>query len=350
MNPADLLMEMKRTVEQLAAFHDIAKTLVSTLEVNEVLNGIGTRLSALLGAERWSLLLKGDDGRLHFGLTQGPGSEALMKETIALGEGIVGSVFASGTSRVVADVSVEPDFAPRFDELTSTRTGSVLVVPLKVRGSVLGVLELVSPVGHRVFTQEDLRAASSVADFAGIAIDNAQNFKRVQELTLIDEHTGLYNSRHLLEQLEHEVARCSRFARPVSLIFLDLDDFKSVNDTYGHLVGSAALHHTGKIITSAIRGVDSAYRFGGDEFAVLLVETGFDGSTTVAERILSAFKTMPYTFGDGSSVVLQASVGVATFPEDGLTSRTLLEAADQAMYRAKRSGKGMWRRLTSTPP
>jgi diguanylate cyclase (GGDEF)-like protein len=134
----------------------------------------------------------------------------------------------------------------------------------------------------------------------------------------------------------------------VSLIFLDLDDFKSINDTYGHLVGSAALHHTAKVINSAIRAVDSAYRFGGDEFAVLLVETGVDGSDTVADRIIEGFKTMPYVFGE-RSVTLQASVGVATFPGDGLSSRALLEAADQAMYRAKRDGKGVRRRLTQCP-
>lgn len=335
---------MKQMVEQLATFNDIAKALVSTLELHKVLDVIGTRLSALLGAQSWSLLLMGDDGKLRFELAQGPGAERLLEERVAPGEGIVGKVYASGVSRVVTDVSTDVDFEPRFDLATDTRTGSVLAVPLRVRGAVAGVLELVSPQGERPFTQEDLRAALAVADFAAIAIDNAQNFKRVQELTLVDEHTGLFNARHLAEQLEHEVARSARFVRPVSLIFLDLDDFKAVNDTYGHLVGSAALRHTGKVIGSAIRTVDSAYRFGGDEFAVLLVETGVDGSSTVAERILAAFKAMPYEFGEGRSIILQASVGVATFPGDGLTARALLDAADQAMYRAKRAGKGGWRR------
>lgn len=345
MNPADLLVAMKRMVEQLAAFDDIAKAMVSTLEVKEVLDVIGTRLSALLGAHSWTLLLRGEDGRLHFELAQGPGAEALKAETLTAGEGIAGTVFMSGRSRVVEDVSVDPSFERRFDVLTGARAGSVLAVPLRARGTVLGVLELVAPQGQRVFTYEDEHAATAVADFAAIALDNARNFARVQELTLVDEHTGLFNARHLTEQLEHEVARSARFARPVSLLFLDLDDFKSINDTYGHLVGSAALRHTGKVITSVIRAVDSAYRFGGDEFAVLLVETGVDGSDQVAERLLSAFQRMPYCFGEGREITLRASVGAATFPGDGLTGRALLDAADQAMYRAKREGKGVRRRL-----
>jgi diguanylate cyclase (GGDEF)-like protein len=356
MNPPELLTALKRMVEQLAAFNDIAKALVSTLDRTEVLDVIGSRLSALLGAQSWSLLLRGDDGRLHFEVAQGPGAEALKGQSLAPGEGIAGAVYQSSHSRVVADAAADPDFHPRYDGLTGTQTGSILAVPLRVRGTAVGVLELVAPVGQRPFSQDDLRAASAVADFAAIAIDNARNFQRVQELTLVDEHTGLFNARHLMDQLEHEVARSARFARPVSLLFLDLDDFKSVNDTYGHLVGSGALRHVGKILTSITRAVDSAYRYGGDEFAVVLVETGVDGSGTVASKLLDAFARMPYEFDarvegaeappERRSLVLRASVGVATFPGDGTTARALIDSADRAMYRAKREGKFAWRRLS----
>jgi diguanylate cyclase (GGDEF)-like protein len=306
---------------------------------------MGARLSALTGAKHWALLLQGDDELLHFERTQGPGSERLEAEALAPGEGIAGAVFTSGRARVVGDVRLDEAFAGRFDRLTAFTTGSVLAVPLKVRGDVVGVLELVAEAGGRPFTDDDLLAASMVADFAAIAIDNARNFRKVQELTLTDEHTGLFNARHLREQLEHEIARCARFARPVSLLFLDLDDFKAVNDTWGHLVGSAALKHAGAVITSAIRTVDTACRYGGDEFAVLLVETGVDGSTVVADRILAAFKAQPFQIESGPAITLQASVGLATFPGDGLSATGLLEAADRAMYKAKRAGKGLRSRL-----
>jgi diguanylate cyclase (GGDEF)-like protein len=146
--------------------------------------------------------------------------------------------------------------------------------------------------------------------------------------------------------MDAEVARCARFARPMSLVFLDIDAFKSINDTRGHLVGTAALRHAGGLLTSTIRGVDSAYRYGGDEFAVLLVETGVEGSTQVAERILSAFRDHPCVLEAGPAVQLTVSVGVASFPDDGISARALLDAADKAMYRAKTAGKNTLRRLT----
>jgi diguanylate cyclase (GGDEF)-like protein len=346
MNPVALLEGLKRTVEQLAAFNDIAKALTSSLELKKVLDVVGERLSALLGARQWSLLLEGDDGLLHFDVVRGPGAELLRDEVLVPGEGIAGAVYSTGEPRLVPNVRDDPDFAHRFDEVTSMRTGSVLAVPLSVRGRTMGVLELVMAEGGRVFDQEDLRAAVTVADFAAIAIDNARNFKRVEELSLVDEHTGLFNSRHLLQQMDAEVARCARFARPMSLVFLDIDAFKSINDTRGHLVGTAALKHAGSLLTSTIRGVDSAYRYGGDEFAVLLVETGVEGSTQVAERILRSFRDHPCVLEAGPAVQLTVSVGVASFPDDGISARALLDAADKAMYRAKTAGKNTLRRLT----
>jgi diguanylate cyclase (GGDEF)-like protein len=345
MNPADLLLAMKRTVEQLSTFNDIGKALISTLEVNQVLDLIGARLSALVGARQWSLLLKGDDGQLHVERTQGAGSDLGSAEAPYSDGGLAGAVFRSGHSGVTSDVHVDRDLAARLDKVTSFTTGSVLAVPLKVRGSVVGVLELVAEPGGRLFGDDDLLAAATVADFAAIAIDNARNFRKAQELTRTDEHTGLFNARYLTEQLEHEVARSVRFARPLSLLFIDLDDFKAVNDTHGHLVGSAALKHAGAVITSALRTVDSAYRYGGDEFAVLLVETGADGSDVAADRVLAAFERLPFQVEGGPQLTLKASVGVASFPADGSSARALLEAADRAMYRAKRSGKGRRRRL-----
>lgn len=330
---------MRRTVDQLAAFNDIAKVLTSTLELEEVLVLIGAKLSQILGAERWSLLLEHDDGLLHFELAQGPGAEKLKDEVLVPGEGIAGVVFASGKPKLSRQARDDPDFADRFDLVTGASTGSVLAVPLTVRDRVLGVLELVGHDGGTPFTMEDLRAAITIADFAAIAIDNARNFKKVQELTLTDEHTGLYNARHFQALAEAEVARCARFARPLSLLFLDLDEFKKVNDTRGHLVGSAALKHAGQVLQSCIRGVDTAFRYGGDEFAVLLVETGPDGARTVAQRIVETFRHTPFEAGRGGAVPLTVSVGYASFPDHGISLTGLLQHADAAMYRAKHAGR-----------
>lgn len=340
MNPSNLLTAMKRTVEQLAAFNDIAKALTSTLEVREVLGLVMQKVSELLKPRNWSLMLYDEArGRLHFEIAVGEGAERLKDLEIAPGEGIAGAVFSSGKPRRVDDVTLEPMFSSRFDEQSRFRTRSVLAVPLVARGRCLGVIELVNGAGDAPFSDDDLQSVTGIADFAAIAIENARNFRRVQELTITDEHTGLYNARHLRQLLESEVVRAQRFSHPLSLIFLDLDHFKSVNDTHGHLVGSALLTEVGQLLVSCIRQVDSAFRYGGDEYAVLLVETDRAGARVTAERILQGFRSRQFLQVRGLSIQLTASVGLATYPEDAQAGIDLLNVADQAMYRAKARGR-----------
>src|SRR5512140_1033006 len=199
MNPADLLSAMKRTVEQLAAFNEMEK------------------VSDLLHPRNWSLILQDErTGKLYFEVAVGEGAEALKSLQVLPGEGIAGTVFSTATARLVDDVGGDPSFSPRFDQASAFRTRSILAVPLIARGSVLGVIELVNGPKDPPFTSDDLTTLTAIADYAAIAIDNARNFRRVQELTITDEHTGCFNARHLRAQLEHEVKRSQRFHHPLS--------------------------------------------------------------------------------------------------------------------------------------
>ena len=340
MNSAELLAAMTRTVEQLAAYNDIAKALTSTLELREVLNLMMEKVRSLLRPRNWSLLLQDErTGKLYFEIAVGEGAEVLKGLQLAPGEGIAGTAFATGTARLVEDVSHDPAFASRFDDASTFRTRSIVAVPLIARGQVLGVIELVNGVIDRPFTQEDLMALTAIADFAAIAIENARNFRRVQELTIKDEHTGVYNARHLRAQLEHEVRRSQRFHHPVSLIFLDLDRFKSINDAHGHLVGSAVLREVGELLMSCCRQLDYVFRYGGDEFALLLVETSTDGAVTTATRVRDAFRKQVFQQAAELELRVTASLGVATYPEHALSAVDLVRAADFAMYAAKARGR-----------
>jgi diguanylate cyclase (GGDEF)-like protein len=236
-------------------------------------------------------------------------------------------------------VREDADFSPRFDAVSQFKTQSVIAVPLVSHGRSLGVIEIVNGEGSPPFDKDDLRAVTAIADYAAIAIENARNFQKVQELTLIDEHTGLYNSRFLLATLDREIERAQRFARPVSLLFLDIDQFKLVNDTRGHLIGSALLKAVGKRLHESVRTVDSVCRYGGDEFAVLLLETNPDRAKVVAERIRHNIAGPAFDVGGGPPLHLTVSVGYATFPEHGKVTRALLDAADKAMYAAKHAGR-----------
>lgn len=340
MNPADLLSAMKRTVEQLAAFNEIAKALTSTLELKEVLNLVMQKVSDLLKPRNWSLILLDENtGKLYFEVAVGEGAEALKSLQLLPGEGIAGTVFSTGKARLVDDVGGDPSFAPRFDEASAFRTRSILAVPLIARGRVLGVIELVNSPRDPHFTQDDLTTLTQIADYAAIAIENARNFRRVQELTITDEHTGCFNARHLRSQLEHEVRRSQRFHHPLSLMFLDLDHFKNVNDTHGHLIGSALLKEVGELLIASTRQLDMVFRYGGDEFALMLVETHPDGAVTIARRIRDAFRSRRFMQTHGLSIQLTASIGVATFPDHARTATELVRAADFAMYAAKAQGR-----------
>ena len=350
MNAADLLAALKRTVGQLSAFNEIAKALTSSLELSDVLSVVMLKVSELLNPRNWSLLLQDEaSDQLYFEVVVGEGAERLRELRIAPGEGIAGAVFASGRPRRVDDVLQDPDFSVRFDHASEFRTRSVLAVPLRVRGHTLGVIELVNGPGDPLFTDDDLQSLSAIAEFAAIAIDNARNFRKVQELTLTDEHTGLYNVRHLRALLEKEVARAQRFQHPLSLIFLDLDHFKQVNDTHGHLQGSALLGEVAQLLIASIRQVDSAFRYGGDEFVVLLIETDAAGARHIAGRIQQAFHHHVFLGDGGLSLPVTASLGVATYPDQANSATALLGAADAAMYEAKAAGRDRIRVASAQP-
>lgn len=340
MKPTDLLSAMKRTVEQIAAFNEIAKALTSTLDVHQVMAVVMQKVSELLRPSNWSLILFDEkSNQLYFEIAVGAGAEKLKSVRIKPGEGIAGTVFLTGEWRRVEDVRADPEFAQRFDQVSEFQTRSVMAVALRVRGKSVGVIELVNGPQSPPFSEDDLHALQGIADFAAIAIDNAKNFQAVQELTISDEHTGLYNARHLRALLDAEVARAQRFAHPLSLIFLDLDRFKQINDTHGHPVGSALLREVGELLLSCIRGVDSAFRYGGDEFAVLLIETDLAQAQLVAERIRDRFRATNFLADRGLELKLTASIGLACLPDHAKTASDLLEAADRAMYAVKARGR-----------
>ena len=340
MKAAELLVALRRTVDQLAAFNELAKALTSTLESREVLGLVMQKVSTLLRPANWSLLLHDDaTNTLYFEIAVGVGAERLKAERIAVGEGIAGAAFRTGKPRLVDDVRSAPDFSPRFDALTTFKTGSVLAVPLVFRGRVLGVIELVNGDGDPRFAEEDLASVMAIADFAAIAIQNARDFQRVQELTLVDDHTGLGNLRALRRMLDAEVTRARSLGHPVSLLFLDLDHFKNVNDTHGHLVGSAVLREVGTLIREETRPVDAAFRYGGDEFAVMLVEADPASAVQTSQRLLTRFRAHRFQAASGLDLKVTASVGIAACPDHAGSMLELIEAADRAMYLVKARGR-----------
>jgi diguanylate cyclase (GGDEF)-like protein len=339
MEASDLLRDLKRHVGELAALHEVGKALTSSLELPQVLQLVMQKVVELLQPSHASLMLLEDDGTLRFQVVAGGADQGLVGERLADGEGIAGEAARTGEPLLVADVRTDPQFSARMDQKLGFETRSVLALPLRARERTLGVIELVNGPDDAAFSSADLDTLTALGDYAAIAVENARNFARVQELTVVDEHTGLYNARHLRTVLEGEVRRAQRFHRPLSLVFIDLDHFKQVNDTHGHVVGSNVLRELGARLRKHLRGTDVPTRYGGDEFAVLLPETDPDAAVRAAERWRRAVTAEPFGAESGLSLRVTASFGVATVPDHALTAEALLHAADTAMYRAKQQGR-----------
>ncbi len=327
MRGKDLLRELQRTVDELAVLNEIGKALTSSLDIGEVMHAILAKVSELLKPSNWSLLLK--DQATGVGMRLQPG------------EGIAGWVAQNNQPLLVKNVHADPRFASRFDKASRFHTKSILCVPLTFKERTLGVIELVNGPNDGAFHEEDLKILGTVAEFSAIAIENARNFHKVQELTVLDDHTGLFNSRHLKRSLEQEVMRATRFGHPVSVIFFDLDYFKRVNDSHGHQAGSQVLHEIGRLLLKTLRSTDVPVRYGGDEFVILMPETSKDQAVAAARRIGAEIAHQPFLADKPyGPITLTASLGVAAFPDDARDPEALIRRADEAMYRVKADSRG----------
>jgi diguanylate cyclase (GGDEF)-like protein len=331
--------ERKRQMQELSIFHDVAKALTSSLNLDSILQTIMDKMAEYFRPDTWSLLMV-DEGKdeLYFAIAVGDASETLKSIRLKVGEGIAGWVARNGEPLIVPDVYSDPRFAKRIDEMTKWETRSIICVPLKAKHRVLGVIQLIN-VSMKFFGENELFFLQSLCDYAAIAIDNARAVERIQELTITDDCTGLYNARHLYKTLEAEVYRSARFGYEFTVLFIDLDHFKQVNDTYGHLIGSKLLAEIGNIIKQNLRLIDYAFRYGGDEFVVLLPQTSKDAALNVAKRLLEVFRITQFLGEVNMSLNIRASIGMASYPEDAKSAHEIIRQADEMMYLVKNTSR-----------
>jgi diguanylate cyclase (GGDEF)-like protein len=335
-----LKAELSRRAKELSFFIDSGKALTSALEVRKILRIILQRAQRLIKCEAWALLLIRDEKQLEFVATKGNRDKGKTKRSpIQVGQGIAGWVAKTGQSILCQDVTKDRRFQKEVDQVPPLDTRSVLCVPIVNKKQVVGVLEMINKLGDDPFNEKDKELVALFVDQAAIAMERANLYQQMSDLAVTDDLTKLFNFRHLDQRLDQEIARCQRYGSVLSLIFLDMDYFKQVNDNQGHLMGSRVLIEVAQILSNSLRGVDVVARYGGDEFVVLLPETSGKTALRITQRLQRAITEHEFLKEEGLKMQLTASFGISSFPEHAKVKKDLIRLADQAMYRAKNTGR-----------
>ncbi|HEV2721855.1 MAG TPA: sensor domain-containing diguanylate cyclase, partial [Thermoanaerobaculia bacterium] len=352
-------------IPQLERFLERQKSGLSLqrdIDLDLVLRQILQKANEFVPSESGSILLDDPfrkvasrrENELVFIATFGDASRDLIGQRLSAQHGIVGQVYQNGTPYVSVDVQSDDNFYPEIDEQLGHKTQSVVCVPIYIGKHVCGVLELINKADGGTFTERDKTLLEIFAGYTSFTLQNALDAKRAHELAKRDDLTGLYNDRWFHVSLTEFLSNARGSGRGAVLIFMDLDQFKVINDCHGHLAGSQVLREVGFILKRIVRSAETTVaRYGGDEFVMILPDTTLDAGTAICEEIRRTIEHTIFLDRDwGFSMpalhlggIVTASLGIAEYRADPAAQSVeqekndLLRRADAAMYRAKSAGK-----------
>jgi diguanylate cyclase (GGDEF)-like protein len=327
-------------VERLLATIEFSKALVSAYDMETLLTAILARIKAIIPAQNWSLLLIDPQTKeLYFAVVVGVAPEKVKDIRLKPGEGIAGTVARTGIPIFIPDVDQDSRFSARVDATTGFDTRSIIALPLLVRGDVIGVFEVVNVEDAKFFREKYMPHLTILADYVAIAVDNVRNLQKLEARTFIDEVTGFYNTRYLIHELDRLIPQHLNRGEPFSLVFLDLDNFKTIVDTHGHLRGSKVLAQVARTIHGVLGPDDSLVHYGGDEFIILMPQRSQANALEITRRLRRTLNDTVFLQDEGLEIKVTASYGVATVPEDAQDREKLLVIADRAMFGSKGRGR-----------
>lgn len=321
-----------------ASIFEATMRLHESLDASEIVARALEFLPALVDAQSWAVFIKTEQtNRLE--LVRAINAKALpLGPFVEIEEAPLPIARAVNEQRTII-ASNPRDHSPAGSSSADGELAA-LCVPLIASGRLVGAVQATRKSGGgNAFTQEEAQTVELVSASLATALANAIDYHDATRQTLIDDLTRLYNVRYLYQTLEGEIRRARRYGSAVSVVFMDLDGFKLVNDAYGHRAGSATLTEVAQVINSSVRESDFVARFGGDEFVLMLPETSAKRALQMAERVRERIAGHRFKGGVGADIYLTASFGVASFPEHATQAEKLIELADAAMYEAKQRDK-----------
>jgi diguanylate cyclase (GGDEF)-like protein len=330
--PTNVFQDIALAHREIYALYEIAQAMGSSLGVADTMALISTKLSNIVPFSCCALFLYNDETEtLRCRFATGVESEQIQQLTIRNGQGLTGWVARNRRPLVNARPSADLEAAGVFGQTTLQ---SALVCPLVFNERFIGTIS-VYHTEHAIYTDDHRRLLDRISEQAAAVIYNSIVFEQTQEDSLTDPLTGLPNTRFMFMHLTRELARAERLKSEVSLLVMDLDNFKDINDTYGHHVGDRALRETAIVLRAAIRPYDICIRYAGDEFIVVLSGCGGEEAEGKRLELQHAVDDLQFEARPGKILPLSISIGAAIFPHDGDSYETLLATADSRMYRDK---------------
>jgi diguanylate cyclase (GGDEF)-like protein len=326
-----LIAAEREARQAIEAIQRVSTIVAETLDPDEALRRIADTLAELLGYPVISLAFI--EGATIVRKASYGYDPDMMPEVISVNDGVSGRVIRSGQPTFIENVRADPDYIGARMDLVSE-----ICVPIRCNGEIVGLLN-VEGTRERPLTNWDLDLLTTFAEHAGVLLNNARAYAELSREATLDPMTGVPNLRFFQQRLQAELDGATREGQPVSLVVIDLDDLKEVNDTHGHLTGDQVLRELARRMSALLRGQDLLARYAGDEFVALLPGVDEQHASEIAARLLDAARREPVALPDTPPIPLSVSIGVATFPDDATDSTALLHAADMAMYVAKEGGK-----------
>lgn len=335
-----LLDNLKSEKDKLEIVLQLGRRMSAILKLNDLVDFIVKSVSEVLQAHICSLMLLDEQtNMLYISGAKGLDKHVIKTTRVNIGEGICGWVFKEEMPLLVIDI--ENDTRLKQRSCPRYKSKSFLSVPIKIKNKTIGVINVADKSNFTPFTDDALKFLTIISHYAAVAIENAKLYQEIESMAITDAITGMYNHRQFQEMLGDEMARFKRYQRQLSLLMIDIDDFKHFNDTYGHQTGDSVLKVIAQIMQQNVRKVDIISRYGGEEFAIILPETSIEDAKIVAEKVRKAVEQNIFLNPEnneplGEKITISGGIAACT---SGMDKEELIRQSDTALYQSKHDGK-----------